>query len=97
MEAIHAPLDDEYELSIVHPSSGQQTPTGAQTPTPYSAQSSQAALQAALDDGVTVQELAPMDRGVRAWTFCFSAFLLEMVIWGFCFRYGCFLFYWIAG
>ncbi|KAI0332503.1 MFS general substrate transporter [Cubamyces sp. BRFM 1775] len=87
---IHPPLDDEYELSIVQPNSGQQTPTGVQTPTPYSAQSSQAALQAALDDGVTVQELAPMDRGVRAWTFCFSAFLLEMMIWGFCFSYGIF-------
>lgn len=83
MDTQHATRADEYELSIVQPSSGQQTPM---TPT-YSAQSSQAALQAALDDGITVQELAPMDRGRRAWTFCFSAFVLEMMIWGFCFRY----------
>ncbi|KAI9001276.1 MFS general substrate transporter [Trametes punicea] len=81
---------DEYELSIVQPSSGQQIPTGPRTGSIYSAQSSQAALQAAIDDGVTVQELAPMDHGVRAWTFCFSAFVLEMVIWGFCFSYGIF-------
>ncbi|KAI0771942.1 MFS general substrate transporter [Trametes elegans] len=86
MDTQHAPRADEYELSIVQPSSGQQTPM---TPT-YSAQSSQAALQAALDDGITVQELAPMDRGRRAWTFCFSAFVLEMMIWGFCFSYGIF-------
>ncbi|KAI9067649.1 MFS general substrate transporter [Trametes sanguinea] len=31
-----------------------------------------------------------MDRGIRAWTFCFSGFLLEMMIWGLCFSYGIF-------
>ncbi|EJF57758.1 MFS general substrate transporter [Dichomitus squalens LYAD-421 SS1] len=41
-------------------------------------------------DGLTVQELAPMDRGIRAWTFCFCSFLLETMIWGFCFSYGIF-------
>ncbi|KAI0676946.1 MFS general substrate transporter [Trametes maxima] len=81
---------EQYELSIVQPSSGQQTPAGGRAGSTYSAQSSHAALQAALSDGVTVQELAPMDRGVRAWSFCFSAFLLEMMIWGFCFSYGIF-------
>ncbi|KAI0824623.1 MFS general substrate transporter [Trametes gibbosa] len=85
------PQNEQYELSIVQPSSGQQTPSGPGGPgSVYSTQSSQAALQAALDEGVTVHELAPMDRGVRAWTFCFSAFMLEMVIWGFCFSYGIF-------
>ena len=75
-------LPEQYELSSLQPESGQQTPAS----TPYSAQSSQAALQAALDDGLTVQELAPLDRGIKAWTFCFSSFVLEMMIWGFCFR-----------
>ncbi|EIW61883.1 MFS general substrate transporter [Trametes versicolor FP-101664 SS1] len=74
----------------MQPSSGQQTPSGVNPGSTFSAQSSQAALRAALDDGVTVQELAPMDRGIRAWTFCFSAFVLEMMIWGFCFSYGIF-------
>ena len=75
-------LPEQYELSSLQPESGQQTPVA----TPFSAQSSQAALQAALDDGLTVQELAPVDRGIKAWTFCFCSFVLEMMIWGFCFR-----------
>ena len=75
-------LPEQYELSSLQPESGQQTPAS----TTYTAQSSQAALQQALDDGLTVQELAPLDRGVKAWTFCLSSFLLEMIIWGFCFR-----------
>ncbi|KAI0773965.1 MFS general substrate transporter [Fomes fomentarius] len=79
-------LPEQFELSSLQPESGQQTPAG----TPLSAQSSQAALQAALDDGLTVQELAPVDHGIRAWTFCFCSFMLEMMIWGFCFSYGIF-------
>ncbi|KAI0370193.1 MFS general substrate transporter [Pilatotrama ljubarskyi] len=90
MQTDSQPERNEYELSIIQPSSGQQTPISGRAPSPYSAQSSQVALRAALNDGVTVQELAPMDRGVRAWTFCFSAFVLEMMIWGFCFSYGIF-------
>ena len=83
---------EQYELSsisIQQPESGQQTPaSGLQTPisTPFTAANSQAALRAALDDGLNVQELAPVDRGVRAWIFCMSSFTLEMVIWGLCFR-----------
>ena len=38
------------------------------------------------NDNVTVQELAPVDGGVQAWTFCFCAFILETVVWGFGFR-----------
>ncbi|KAI0751441.1 MFS general substrate transporter [Daedaleopsis nitida] len=79
-------LPEQYELSSLQPESGQQTPAN----TAYSAHSSQAALQAALDDGLNVQELAPLDRGVKAWTFCFCSFVLEMLIWGFCFSYGIF-------
>lgn len=78
---------EHYELqgmSIQQPelASGQQTPAS----TAFSAASSQAALRAALDDGLNVQELAPVDRGVRAWLFCLSSFTLEMMIWGLCFR-----------
>lgn len=78
----HSERPEQFELSSLQPESGQQTPAG----TPLSVQSSQAALQAALDDGLTVQELAPVDHGIRAWTFCFCSFTLEMMIWGFCFR-----------
>ncbi|KAI1788981.1 MFS general substrate transporter [Ganoderma leucocontextum] len=91
-----AELPEQYELSstsIQHPESGLQTPESGQlTPisTPFSAASSQAALRAALDDGLNVQELAPVDRGVRAWLFCMSSFTLEMMIWGLCFSYGIF-------
>ena len=80
-------VPEQYELSTLDsgvPQSGQQTPTASAT---YSAASSQAALQAALDDGLNVQELAPLDRGVKAWTFCASAFAVEMMIWGYCFRF----------
>ncbi|KAI1785384.1 MFS general substrate transporter [Ganoderma leucocontextum] len=42
------------------------------------------------DDGVTVQELAPVDRGVRAWTFCCCSFVLETMIWGFPFSFSVF-------
>ena len=37
-------------------------------------------------EGVNIQELPPVDRGMRAWMFCFSAFILEMMVWGFSFR-----------
>ena len=74
---LHSMSTQQAELA-----SGQQTPIG----TNFSAASSQVALRAALDDGLNVQELAPVDRGVRAWLFCLSSFTLEMMIWGFCFR-----------
>lgn len=34
-------------------------------------------------DGPNVQELAPIDGGRQAWTFCASAFVLETLVWGF--------------
>ena len=37
-------------------------------------------------EGTTIQELAPVDRGLSAWTFCACGFLAEMFIWGFLFR-----------
>lgn len=39
---------------------------------------------------VHVQSLPPMDRGRKAWTFCLSAFILEVIVWGFGFSYGIF-------
>ena len=57
------------------------------TPASSSRQASVASLRAAdPQEGVTVQELPPVDRGVRAWTFCFAGFILEMFVWGFSFR-----------
>lgn len=38
------------------------------------------------EDGPNVQELAPIDGGRQAWTFCASAFALETLVWGFGFR-----------
>ena len=78
---------EQFELSNLEQQqeSGQQTPVAG---TGLSAASSQAALQAALDDGLHVQELAPLDYGVKAWTFCVCACVLEMMIWGYCFRYN---------
>lgn len=32
------------------------------------------------------QVLAPIDGGKAAWTFCFCAFVLETIVWGFGFR-----------
>ena len=62
-------------------------PSQPDTPATLSAQSSMAALRAAdPQEGVNVQELPPVDHGVRAWTFCFSGMILEMMVWGFGFR-----------
>ncbi|OSD08079.1 MFS general substrate transporter [Trametes coccinea BRFM310] len=41
-------------------------------------------------EGTTIQELAPLDRGIRAWTFCACGFVVEMMVWGFLFSYGIF-------
>lgn len=81
-------VPEEHELANleVQIESGQQTPVAPST-APLSAASSQVALRAALDDGLNVQELAPVDRGVKAWTFCACSFALEMMIWGYCFRW----------
>lgn len=77
---------EEFELSSVppqQPESGQQTPASG---APLTAHASLDALQRAIHDNITVQELAPIDGGIRAWTFCGCSFVLEMFIWGFCFR-----------
>ncbi|KAH9938770.1 MFS general substrate transporter [Epithele typhae] len=100
MDRTATPAVQEYpsvELTDFAQESGRQAPpprSGQPTPLPssgtFSAASSQAALRGALDDGPNVQELAPVDGGVQAWTFCACAFILEMMIWGYCFSYGIF-------
>ncbi|KAI1797068.1 hypothetical protein LXA43DRAFT_1057423 [Ganoderma leucocontextum] len=76
-------LEQQYELSSMQVvESGQHAPT----PPTFSTSSSQAPLQAANSGGPNVQDLTPVDRGVRAWVFCISSFVLEMMMWGFCFR-----------
>ncbi|TBU45568.1 MFS general substrate transporter [Dichomitus squalens] len=77
-----------YEMSVM-PELGDSHPG---TPaTSLSAQSSIAALRAAdPQEGANVQELPPVDRGFGAWMFCASAFITEMMIWGFSFSYGIF-------
>ncbi len=37
-------------------------------------------------EGANVQELAPVDHGFGAWSFCACGFIAEMFIWGFLFR-----------
>ena len=37
-------------------------------------------------DGPIVQELPPVDGGRKAWMFAASAFILELMVWGFGFR-----------
>lgn len=38
------------------------------------------------DTELSAQALPPVDGGRQAWTFCFCAFLLETIVWGFGFR-----------
>lgn len=72
-----------YELSSKMYETGHtNTPSTA-----LSARSSIAALNVAEPQDGTVQELPPVDRGIKAWTFCAAAFVLEMMVWGFGFRF----------
>ncbi|KAI0824006.1 MFS general substrate transporter [Trametes gibbosa] len=75
----------QYELSELQEDSTKGSPAT------LSNRSSRAALHAENpQEGATVQELPPVDSGIKAWTFCFSAFVLEMMVWGFGFSYGIF-------
>ncbi|KAI0373779.1 MFS general substrate transporter [Pilatotrama ljubarskyi] len=89
MDAQHREHADmqPYEMSVFRGDSGQATPAT------LSGRSSRAALRLHGQDpqeGATVQELPPVDRGLKAWTFCVCGFVLEMMIWGFSFSYGIF-------
>ncbi|KAJ2985860.1 hypothetical protein NUW54_g10004 [Trametes sanguinea] len=78
----HTNVQDELELPTLNGDSSRGTPVT------LSAQSSRAPLHVHDPrEGATIQELPPVDRGVKAWTFCFSAFVLEMMVWGFGFSY----------
>ncbi|KDQ61480.1 hypothetical protein JAAARDRAFT_66589 [Jaapia argillacea MUCL 33604] len=46
--------------------------------------------------GATVQELPPVDRGRKAWAFCYCSFILETMVWGFGFSYGIFQEYYMS-
>ncbi|KAH9947008.1 MFS general substrate transporter [Amylocystis lapponica] len=50
-------------------------------------------LHRPLEETIAVQELPPVDRGRRAWMFCASAFLLDLMIWGYSTSYGIFQVY----
>ena len=77
------PMPEQYELSGLEITGSEQL---ARLAVSDNMEGAETALQTVPNDGVTVQELAPMDRGVRAWTFCCCAFVMETMIWGFCFR-----------
>ncbi|KAI0759366.1 MFS general substrate transporter [Trametes elegans] len=83
IERIDTQLDlQQYELTSLK---------SPETPATLSAKSSRAPLHASDPiEGTTIQELAPIDGGIRAWTFCFCGFFLEMMVWGFGFSYGIF-------
>ena len=87
VQAVGEPLATEaFEMTPIPLREDSQpgSPTKAQ-----SAQSSMVALRAAdPQEGTTVQELPPIDGGSGAWIFCASAFVVEMMIWGFSFRYS---------
>ena len=81
-------VEESYELSKV---TAQEQVADVQspidTPATLSAKSSMAVLRVEEpQEGVNVQELPPVDRGLRAWTFCAAGFVLEMMVWGFGFR-----------
>ncbi|PIL27566.1 MFS general substrate transporter [Ganoderma sinense ZZ0214-1] len=60
--------------------------TGHSSPTNGSHAQLQVLEHSEPQEGTTFQQLAPIDRGFGAWTFCASAFVAEMFIWGFLFR-----------
>ncbi|OJT02208.1 hypothetical protein TRAPUB_7323 [Trametes pubescens] len=77
--------DQAHDIEQFELSSMQDDPDAKGTSTPattYTRSSSRAALHSEdPQEGATVQELPPIDRGIKAWTFCFSAFVLEMMVW----------------
>ncbi|KAI0330843.1 MFS general substrate transporter [Cubamyces sp. BRFM 1775] len=87
--AVH--IEEQNEFSMQYEMSALQGESSRGTPRTLSAQSSRAPLHANdPQEGTTIQELPPVDRGFKAWAFCFSGFVLEMMVWGFGFSYGIF-------
>ncbi|KAI8986278.1 MFS general substrate transporter [Trametes punicea] len=81
----NAENDLQYEMSPF------PSDSGIKSPATLSSRSSRAALHARdPQEGAIIQELPPVDRGVKAWTFCMSSFVLEMMVWGFGYSYGIF-------
>ena len=80
--------DQKYELTdLKHDVDG--ATSGHSSPTNGSHAQLQVLEHSEPQEGTTFQELAPIDRGFGAWTFCASAFVAEMFIWGFLFRSVC--------
>ena len=73
------PLGSTYELSTLKP----EQPSSA--PSPNVSQLTVLEYSQP-QEGTTIHELAPIDRGAAAWTFCACGFVAEMFIWGFLFR-----------
>ncbi|KAI0788868.1 major facilitator superfamily domain-containing protein [Abortiporus biennis] len=75
---------------------GSRSHNPAEAITPTEAKSSQeiavSSMEAAGNTGqnINIQELPPLDRGWRAWSFCFAAFIVEALVWGFSYSYGVF-------
>ncbi|KDQ61464.1 hypothetical protein JAAARDRAFT_30903 [Jaapia argillacea MUCL 33604] len=44
----------------------------------------------------TARELPPVDKGRKAWVFCFCSFILETMVWGFGISYGIFQEYYMT-
>ena len=79
-------MEASYEMNALSTPQNTSHPTSL-APLP-SAQSSAAALQLTNpQEGANIQELPPVDRGLKAWTFCASSFVLETMVWGFGFRF----------
>ncbi|TFK84966.1 MFS general substrate transporter [Polyporus arcularius HHB13444] len=77
-----APLDSEYGLSTFDSTPAMSTKSNG---------SRLAVLgRSEPHEGANVQELAPVDHGFGAWSFCACGFIAEMFIWGFLFSYGIF-------
>ena len=79
MEAVQAPdayitSSDNFELANIGRG------TGLESTTEFG---NNGAPHDVYRDSPNIQELAPVDSGRQAWTFCASAFVLETLVWGF--------------
>ncbi|KAI0754564.1 major facilitator superfamily domain-containing protein [Daedaleopsis nitida] len=92
MSASHYDQRELHEMSasaVTLKINGETPSRLSDTPMTLSAPSSMATLRAEdTHKSANLQKLAPVDKGVRAWTFCAAGFVLEMMVWGFGFRWA---------
>lgn len=74
------PQGSQYELSKLKPEASTNPPS------PSNGSKLTVLEHSEPQEGTTIQELAPVDRGFGAWSFCACGFVAEMFIWGFLFR-----------